>query len=535
MAILLGSVFSIMAVRKSQSADEGTLRQRLFNEILAARQRVYAAAAPTPLDRVGIDLPFEIYIKREDLSPIKAYKWRGAYNCMAQLPAAAARRGVVAASAGNHAQGVALAANLLGINAVIHMPRSTPRVKVDAVHRIGGNHVTVHLDGDTYNDSYTAASRTAAKRRMTIIHPFDDLNVMGGQGTIADEVVMSGIGQFDAAYLQIGGGGMAAAVACWLKHYYPSIRIVGVEGVDQASMQAAISRGKPVTLESVDVFCDGTAVSRAGALTYPLCASLIDRFITVTNAEVCGAIQTLWETLRVIPEPAGAMGLAGILKEQHKLKGKRVLCVLCGANMDFGQLALIARQAGIGNKCRRYLRIAISEKIGSMLHLLTTCFAGINIIDFQYGRVSPDIGWPVIGVETDDQQFRDLTSRIRNAGISCEEITAQTDVDFRVIPFNTHIIENPLFVQLEFHERAGALREFLNTIKQEHGSLCYFNYTATGERVGRALLGFTFDSAAHRKRFKQQLQSHGSGYRSLTPVALGVLQRIMAGSQTASE
>lgn len=516
-----------MPAAKTKSDRSVTLRQRLFNEILDARQRVYTAAAPTPLDHLELGLPFEVYIKREDLSPIKAYKWRGAYNCMALLPPAAARRGVVAASAGNHAQGVALAANLLGIKAVIHMPRSTPRVKIDAVHRIGGKSVAVHLDGDTYNDAYTAARKNAARDKMTVIHPFNDLRVMGGQGTIADEAVMAGSGGFDVAYLQIGGGGMAAAVACWLKHYNPAIRIVGVEGVGQASMQAAIKAGKPVTLDSLDVFCDGTAVSRAGSLTYPLCASLVDRFITVSNAEVCSAIQTLWETLRVIPEPAGAMGLAGILKEQHKLKGKRVLSILCGANMDFGQLALISRQAGIGSHRRRYLRIAISEKVGSMLHLLTTCFAGINIIDFQYGRVSADTGWPIIGIEGNEQQFRDLVTRLRSAGVTSHEVTAQTDVEFRVIPLNATILENPLFIQLEFHERAGALREFLHTIKREQANLCYFNYTATGERVGRALLGFTFNSPAKRRNFEQQLGTHGSGYRSLSPVTPKVLQRIL--------
>ncbi len=514
---------------KSAASRRGEqLRPLLFNEILSARQRVYAAAAPTPLNALELDLPFQIHVKREDLSPINAYKWRGAYNCMAQLSPNAAKRGVVAASAGNHAQGVALAAALLGIHATIHMPRSTPRVKIDAVRRLGKDSVTIKLDGDTYNDAYTAAKKDVRGSRKTLIHPFDNLQVMGGQGTIADEVVMSGSGKFDVAYLQIGGGGMAAAVACWLKHYNPGIRIVGVEGIDQASIQAAIKAGKPVTLESLDVFCDGTAVSRAGSLTYPLCASLVDRFITVSNAEVCSAIQCLWETLRVIPEPAGAMGLAGALKERQRLTGKRVLTVLCGANMDFGQLALIARQAGIGSHHRRYLRVAISEKVGSMLNLLNSAFSGINIIDFQYGRVSPETGWPVIGIESDSAQFKSLLATLKKQGVACEEVTAQTDVEFRVIPFNSSILDHPLFIQLEFHERAGALREFLNTIKREQANLCYFNYSATGERVGRALLGFTFLSANKREAFNKNLGTHGSGYRSLTPVPRKTLARIMA-------
>ena len=350
-----------------------------------ARQRVYAVASPTPLERVNLPLDAQIYIKREDLSPIHAYKWRGAYNRMALLTPDERSAGVVCASAGNHAQGVALAASKLGVHARIYMPVSTPRMKQHEVRRHGGDHIEIVLIGDSYSEAASAALEYTAAQGLTFVHAYDDFATMGGQGTIADEVVMSGQGEFDVAYLQIGGGGMAAAVACWLRAYYPSIRIVGVEGVDQASMAAAVRAGKPVELDYVDVFCDGTAVKKAGALTYPLCAELIDEFITVTNEEVAAAIEALWNTCRCISEPAGAMGLAGLLKQAEQVRGKKVLTILCGANVDFEQLAWISQHAGIGAERRKYYRFRMPETPGGLLHLLDNILEGINIIEVQYG------------------------------------------------------------------------------------------------------------------------------------------------------
>jgi len=225
------------------------MRQQLFHEILQARQRVYTVAPPTPLERLALPLEAEVFIKREDLSPIHAYKWRGAYNRMALLSPGERALGVVCASAGNPAQGVALAARRMGMGAIIYMPRSTPRTKQAAVRLHGGEAVRILLHGDTYDEAAQEALQVAREQGLPFIHPYDDLAVMGGQGTLADEVVMSGQGPFDVAFLQIGGGGMAAAVACWLKAYYPKIHIVGVEGVDQASMAAAVRAGRPVARE----------------------------------------------------------------------------------------------------------------------------------------------------------------------------------------------------------------------------------------------------------------------------------------------
>lgn len=502
---------------------EMALREQLVNEILLARQRVYAVGSSTPLENIPLPLNAEVYIKREDLSPIHAYKWRGAYNRMATLSAEVRANGVIAASAGNHAQGVALAAKKLGIHAQIFMPHSTPRMKQIAVQKHGGDHIEIILHGDNYSEAATRAFEELERSEATYIHAYDDLETMGGQGTLADEIVMSGEGPFDVAYLQIGGGGMAASVACWLKHYYPDIRIVGVEGIDQASMQAAINAGSPVDLDYVDVFCDGTAVKKAGTLTYPLCAELIDEFITVTNEEVCAAIQHLWESRRCIPEPAGAMGLAGLIKQSDTLNGEKALCIICGGNVDFGQLAWIGRHAGIGGGRRRYMRFEIGEKSGEMLRLMSSALEGVNIIEFQYGKVAQDRAWPVIGFEASPIALEHLTQNLQKLDIPYEEVTSEEDVEFRIIHYDSDLFSHPYFIKLEFPERAGALHDFLKSIKGL-ANLCYFNYAYTGEQVGRALLGFEFDSDEKLSEFKIFLENSDTDYHEIN---LNTLNRIL--------
>lgn len=500
------------------------MRNRLFNEILMARQRVYAVGAPTPLELLHLPpVEAEVYIKREDISPVHSYKWRGAYNRMAALNPEEKARGVVTASAGNHAQGVALAAQKLGIDARIYMPVSAPRMKQHAVKHHGGHRVELILHGDQFDAAAARAHDDAARTGSAYIHPYDDFGTMGGQGTLADEVVMSGHGPFDVAYLQIGGGGMAAAVACWLKHYWPAIRVVGVEGVNQASMAAAVRAGRPVPLDYVDVFCDGTAVKQVGANTHALCAELVDDFITVTNEEVCSAIQYLWECRRVIAEPAGALGLAGLLKEAEAVKGSKALCVLCGANLDFGQLPWIARHAGIGGGRRRYLRFEIGEKSGTILHLLDTVLEGVNIVEFQYGKMDETLAWPVIGFEANPLEWQLLERRLQEDGTKYEDVTSQADVEFRIIHYEPHLFRMPYFITLEFPERAGALHDFLQQLKGT-ANICYFNYTFTGELVGRALMGFEFESEENRRKFQCYLGESRLTHRQ---VGADVLNRVL--------
>lgn len=500
--------------------------ENLFSEILRARRHVYELAPPTPLQKLEVPEAGELFIKREDLSPIHAYKWRGAYNRMRQLNVDELAAGVVCASAGNHAQGVALSAKTLGTNATIFMPRSTPLMKQVAVATLGGKSVEVILEGDSYDEASAAAQSYSEANSVAFIHPYDDLAVMAGQGTLADEVVMSGIGGFDVAYLQIGGGGMAAGVACWLKRYFPDIEIVGVEGVDQASMSAAIAAGEPVTLDYLDVFCDGTAVKKAGSLTSRLCRDLIDRFVTVTNEEVCAAIQLLWEGRRLIPEPAGAMGMAAWMKEKTANRQRRALCIICGSNMDFGQLSWIVRHAGIGSARRKYYRFKIEERPGSLLALLETFLDSVNIIEFQHGVVGEREAAPVIGIDAMPQELELLEQQLRKVGIQFEDATHDEDVEFRIIHYDASLIEWPYFIRIEFPERAGALKEFL-TAACKDASIVYFNYNYTGERVGRALIGFDFETDALRKAFRAKVVGEELGLRAAIEISPSALERIV--------
>lgn len=499
-----------------------TLLEQLYEAILQARQRVYDVREATPLEPVDIGAGIEVWVKREDIPPIHAYKWRGAYNKMASLTAQERAKGVVCASAGNHAQGVAIAAEKLGCHATIFMPNPTPLMKRQAVALHGGSHVTIELIGDTYDEASEAAKAFAAEQGAAFVHPYDDLATMGGQGTIADEVVTSGVGPFDAAYLQIGGGGMAAAVGAWLKKMMPGIKIVGVEGVGQASMKAAIEHGGPVQLDDLDIFCDGTAVRRAGDLTYELCKEVVDEFITVSNEEVCNAIRLFWEARRRIVEPAGAMGLAGMLQHRKQLQGKRVLGVMCGANMDFAQLAVIAAEAGIGGQMRKHIRFEIGEKPGTMLSLIDNALAGCNIVDFQYGKTNERIGTPVIGFDAPPEVIEQVHAHCTKAGIPYQDITDHEDVDFRIVNYDPKLFKRPLIIRYRFPERPGALHEFLQRIKGL-ANLCYFNYLYTGERIGRALIGLEFDSDEARQALLDRLQSDPKlrhSYRELSPEVL---------------
>ena len=508
--------------------DSESLQRDLRKEILFARRRVYDVGEATPLDSILLETyNLEIFVKREDLSPIHAYKWRGAYNFMAQLSTDELTAGVVTASAGNHAQGIALAASKLGARAIIYMPLSTPRMKQLAVKRHGGESVEIRLYGDSYDSSSAAAHDYAAKDNLVYIHAYDDLAVMAGQGTLADEIVMSGKGPFDVAYLQVGGGGMAAAAATWLKTNFPHIHIIGVEGVDQASMAAAVKAGAPLALDHVDVFCDGTAVRKVGTLTHQICADLVDEWMTVTNDEVSAGIQFLWEQLRCIPEPSGAMGVAAILKQRKELEGKRVLSILCGANMDFEQLATIALRSAVGAARRRFLKIQIPEKAGAMYSLLKSMPDTVSIADFQYGKTDTAMAAPVIGFNVSPLEFKVLTQSLSDDAYKYEEVTSETDVRFRLIHYQSKLLRYPIFITLEFHERPGALAEFLKIVSP-HSNLCYFNYVYSGERVGRALLGFEFEDAEGKERFDQVLKSAEHAYRAYEQVSENSIKRILS-------
>ncbi len=508
--------------------EELPLDRKLRQEILFARERVYRFGKATPLERLELSgAGPEIWVKREDLSAVKSYKWRGACNRMSCLTSQEALRGVVTASAGNHAQGIALAAHSLGIHARIYMPRSTPKVKQAAVLQHGGEFVTIHLAGDSYDDAVAAARADEARTAAVYVHAYDDLQVMAGQGTLADEVVLSGHGPFDAAYLQIGGGGMAAGVSTWLKTYWPQIQIIGVEGVGQASMRAALAEGFPVALDSVDLFCDGTAVRKAGELPFEICKNTLSHIETVTNAEVSHAIRTLWEGLRCISEPSGAMGLAAVLKNREALVGKRILVVLCGANMDFLQLGLIAQSLGAGAKSSKTLQINIPERAGMMLDLLDSCFDDLDIADFQYGKTHVSDAWPIFTLQANSSTaLAELSAKLEAKGLAWKDISGATDIAFRAIPLRGDLLQNPVFLRLDFYERPGALHDFLSQRIQGNATLCYFNYRQSGERIGRALIGLDFPSPYEREALLMTIPRQGEGYRLCEPIDDATMKRI---------
>ena len=491
--------------------SEGNRIDQLLEAIHQARARVYQVGDATPLEPMVIEgVNQSIWVKREDLGPIKAYKWRGAFNAMACLTSAQLEGGVVAASAGNHAQGIALAARKLGRKAHIYMPEPTPLVKRKAVMMHGGNCVSIELIGDSFAGAQSAALEHAARTGATFIPPYDSIDVMAGQGTLADEIFTSGEGPFDRVYVAIGGGGMASAVAALLKSSWPKVKVIGVEGVDQASMKAAIESGQPVPLDYVDVFCDGTAVTQVGNLTYEFCRELLDEIVTVTNAEVSSAIKAHWDGLRVIPEPSGAMSLAGFLKHHGAGEigpNEKVLTILCGANMDFAKFADVSRQAGIDPRRDRSWRFEIPEEKGSLAGLLAGLPDGVSIMDLQYGRTMSEPQRPLLSVDVPDLVFAEFEKWIARNEESAEDVTGHGATRFRVIPFIPSLFVSPLFVEVEFPERAGALLGFMNAISSIT-SLCYFNYAYTGERVGRALIGLDFDNEeeliVHRKKIFEQ-------------------------------
>lgn len=508
-------------------APTQALQDRLFHETVLARARVYAVRGPTPLDAVDLGEGLQAFVKREDLAPMHAYKWRGAFNRMATLTPQQRANGVVCASAGNHAQGVAIAAKKLGCHATIYMPLPTPLMKRQAVAEHGGDAVEVILVGDTFDEASAAAKQACAKQGATFVHPYDDLYTMAGQGTLADEIIMSGQGPFNVAFLPIGGGGMCAAVACYLKRFWPEIRIVGVEGEGQASMKAAVAAGQPVDLKTLDIFCDGTAVRKAGAETFPLCRDLVDEFITVSNAQVCSAIRLFWDKRRAVVETAGALGLAGLLSQRGRLKGQKALTITSGANLDFAQLAVIAAEAGADGRVRRHIRFTLPEQSGGLLHLLESALPGVDIMDFQYGKTHDSAGHPVLGFDASDAEFAALHLRLSQAGIPYRDISDHADVDFRIIRYDPGTFKNPMFIRLGFPERAGALRDFLRLIRGT-ANICYFNYLFTGERVGRALLGFEFEKPEGKAQLLALLQNSDRFREAYAPVEAEVLGRMLA-------
>ena len=339
--------------------------QKYVKKILDAR--IYDLAIETPVDAAPLlskRLNNKVLLKREDLQPVFSFKLRGAYNKLRQLSEAERAGGVIAASAGNHAQGLALAAQKMSINATIVMPKTTPLIKVDAVRGWGAK---VILFGDNYNAAADHANQLVAEEGLTYIHPFDDPDIIAGQGTVGMEILRQLPGDLDVIFVAVGGGGLCAGIAAYVKYVRPGVKVIAVESDDAACLDAAMKAGRPVKLKEVGIFADGTAVDEVGTETFRILKDLVDEVITVTTDEICAAIKDVYNDTRAICEPSGAMGAAGLKKyvEQSGVQGQTLVAVQCGANIDFDRLRYISERTEIGEKREAILAVTLEEQPGS--------------------------------------------------------------------------------------------------------------------------------------------------------------------------
>ncbi len=493
-----------MTQSNAKKLEGPELLARLAQETAAALDRVYQLDNATPISTVTLESGCTLTLKREDTSRVHSYKWRGASNKIAHLVEQGFAGALVAASAGNHAQGVAVAAQKLKLKTTIFMPISTPVVKQRAVKSFGGDQVDIVLHGDVFDEAAVAAQKFAAEHGGQIIAPYDDLYVIAGQSTIGVEIVNEIKQPPTHIFLPIGGGGMVAGVAAVLKTAFPDAVLIGVEETGQASMGTSIAAGQRVTLDTIDRFCDGTAVACPGELNYEICRQLLDSCITVDNDQVCQAIQFLWQELRIIVEPSAALGVAAA--RNHGLKSAdRPLTVLSGSNVDFMTLPQIAKRGQAEIPEERFFCFEIGEQPGALIGILDHFFGNMNIIDFQYGKVAEDRAYPVIGIEVPRSAHAELEGFLDDPAIPpYKEVTGTASAEFRVIPFSVDLLNHPMFAVITFPNRPGALRDFMRGAS-DLANVCYMNYSDSGQAVGQALMGFEFADSPTKDTFSKWL------------------------------
>jgi threonine dehydratase len=476
------------------------------------KARVYDVAIESPLElapRLSRRLNNRILLKREDLQPVFSFKLRGAYNKISHLSAPIAARGVISASAGNHAQGVALAARKRGIPALIVMPQTTAAIKVQAVLDLGAE---VVLHGDIYDSAYDHALNLARERHMVFVHPFDDPDVIAGQGTIGVEILRQTAGDLDAIFVPVGGGGLISGIAAYVKQIYPRIRIIGVQPEDAAAMYESKRQGTRVTLERVGLFADGVAVRRAGEETLELVRKYVDEILLVNTDEICAAIQDIFEDTRSISEPAGALAVAGIKRfvERGKIHDQRLVAINSGANMNFDRLRHVAERADLGALREALLAVEIPERPGSFLQFCET-LGQRNITEFNYRLQGSERARVFVGLalEHGHQEAESIVSHLRAAGYTVQDMIgnemAKLHVRFMIggrAPANESSLEELLY-RFEFPERPGALLRFLKAIGTSW-NISLFHYRNHGSDYGRVLAGIQV-SKGERDEFLRHL------------------------------
>ncbi len=470
---------------------------------------VYDVAIETPIQRARFlsqRLDNNVLIKREDLQPVFSFKLRGAYNKMRQLSKEDLNKGIVTASAGNHAQGVALSAQKLGCKAIIVMPRTTPQIKVDAVRAWGAK---VVLQGDTYDEASVYAKQLVIDQGMTYVHPYDDPEVIAGQGTIAMEILRQHAGKIDAIFVPVGGGGLAAGIAAYVKFVRPEVKVIAVEPEDAACLKAAMDAGKRVTLAEVGLFADGVAVAQIGKETFRILKETIDDVITATTDEMCAAIKDIFEDTRSIAEPAGALSLAGLKKyvEQTGAKGQTLICIESGANTNFDRLRYISERTEFGEKREAIFSVQIPEKPGSF-RKFCVMLGKRNITEFNYRYSSATDAQIFVGMQVRGEQDKlDIFEKIQSKGYRIEDMTNNEMATVHVrhmVGGHSPNLKDEVVYRFEFPERPGALMNFLDQFG-ERWNISMFHYRNHGSAFGRVVVGLQVP-AAERKKIAPVLQ-----------------------------
>lgn len=454
---------------------------------------VYDVAIESPLDfaaNLSRRINNHIYLKREDLQPVFSFKLRGAYNKMSKLPESALQKGVITASAGNHAQGVALSAQRLGCEATIVMPKTTPQIKVNAVKSRGAK---VVLAGVSFNDAYEHAMKLVNESGLTYVAPFDDPDVIAGQGTIGMEIVRQHAKPIHAVFVAIGGGGLAAGVAAFIKQVRPEIKVIGVQTNDSCAMKTSIAAGKRVALKDVGLFSDGTAVKLVGEETFRICRDLLDDIITVDTDAICGALKDIFDDTRSICEPAGALALAGLKAyvQQHQLHNETLIAINSGANMNFHRLRHVSERSELGEGNEAIFAVSIPERAGSFRNFVNI-MAARNITEFNYRYGDDDVAHIFVGIQTADASDiakirADLdAAQLPNIDLSNDEM-AKVHLRY-MVGGRTSKVQNERLISFEFPERPQALANFLNTM-QSDWNITLFHYRNHGADYGRVLVG----------------------------------------------
>lgn len=454
---------------------------------------VYDVASETPLElasNLSARLGNRIFMKREDLQPVFSFKIRGAYNKIAKLSQDALDAGVICSSAGNHAQGVALAAQRKNVRAVIVMPVTTPTIKINAVRSLGGE---VILHGDTYDDAYARARELEQEQGLTFIHPFDDPAVIAGQGTIGRELVDQLEEDVQAVFVPIGGGGLIAGIAAYLKVKKPDIRIIGVEPEDSAAMQKSLAAGELITLDHVGIFADGVAVRRVGDETFRICQQLVDEIVTVDTDQICAAIRDIFEDTRSIVEPAGALAVAGVKKyiAANRIENQAFVVINGGANVNFDRLRHIAERAAVGEQREMLLGVEIPEKPGSF-RTFCEALGRRGITEFNYRYSDSRKAHIFVGVELrrGAEEHAELIENLTRLGFPLVDLSdnEMAKLHVRHMVGGTARIENERLFRFEFPERPGALLDFLKAIGTDW-NISLFHYRNHGSDYGRILAG----------------------------------------------